>query len=209
MAIDNGVYQGETFLKVKPTDRSRLIEISKKASEKLTKEYNKLEKKEVLTPKETIRFLQLIGKIKEVDMAANLPKEDYIGTDHFWTLTFDEGGYILITVPNFKNDVIIMNKFKTLDQVFAEYRSLNDIILNSTFVGKKLNADYGANAYILYDFNDMLLGIGLDEEGIPIGPLLARKNGIKNISYIDESIPELNDPQIIYSYVRALKNRGN
>lgn len=208
MAIDRQVYLGQTFLKVIPTDRSLLIETSKKASIELAKKYNELKAKENLTKKEKKELITIMNDLREVSVAANLDRFDYMGMDHFWTLTSDNTAFNLFTIPIMERDIMLQYRFNSIDKIFGEYRSLDDIVENEPIVGKKLHAQNDMEAYILYELENLLIGIGLNEEGIPIGPLLARKYGVKDIAYIDESIPELDDPQILYEYVKILKNRG-
>ena len=157
MAIENKVYVGQTFLKVKPTDRSKLIEVSKKAFEELSMRYFELMNKEKTTKEELAEIVVLTNDINEVYKSANLDPLDYTGMDHFWTLTSDDTGFNLFTIPNHKKDVLLMDRFMSIEKIFEEFRSLDDIVANSTFVGKKLHGGYGAGAYILYDFNKYIL----------------------------------------------------
>ena len=209
---DNFVCIGQTFLKIKPIDRIEEIEACKKDLIPLAMDYAKLKVKEItksITAEEKKELDSVIEETKAKVSASKMERYDELGMDHFWTLSVCETGFYLVTIPNQEKDIFVRESFTSVDKLLEYYRSLDDIILNAPFVGKKLHPGYGSNAYILYDIGDQLLGILLDKGDNPIGPVLAIKKGSKKIYYEDESIPELNDPEIIRNYVRILKNRGN
>ena len=206
---ENYIFIGQTFLKVKPIDRLREMQMCAEDMYDLAEDYTRLAKKGTLSDNEKKELDSIVDEFGAKCSFLKGDRYDETGMDHFWTLTVSEAGFCLITIPNHTKDIIVMESFKSAEDISKYYRSLDDIIANAKFIGKKLHSAYNSPAYILYDIGDQLLGISLDDDGNPIGPVLAKKNGAKRIYYEDETMPELDDPEVLHNYVRKMKKRGN
>lgn len=208
------VYSGEFFIKVRPTDNRKEVEASKKELLKLKRkilaERERVNSLEVIREADLVKLRELVEECKCVEINASTPGIITTGMKHFWELSLKPDKYVLTTLPNQPNDEFIMNEYKNLDKLFAEYKSVPDIINSSEFVGKRMYfSNQDISLYMLYRYEEGFMAYVLDENGNVFGLSLAFGDTY-HINPGGESMPELDDPCLVYKTINNLKrNMGN
>lgn len=198
-------YAGQILLKRRPDDRTQLIEVSKKQSIALAKQYAELIKKENLTSKEKNKLTGLIERIRGLSEIINLPSSDDLGLDHFWVFKqyTDEEVFSIITLPNYEGDCILMNRYKSLDRIGKEFRTLDNVVKNEQLIGRLLSSTSNPTVYIMYELESYYVGLTIMNNAV-CGPAIVYKTK-KEIKFSDKTIPELNNPKILYKAIDRLK----
>lgn len=200
---------GDTFIKVKPTDNTELLKETAKELKGLKREFEELNSKvnleKVSKTSDIEKLIELEDEIRMKSSALLMPKIDVGGMDHFWSLSQYGEMFCLTQVPNQKGDEISQKFFPSMNLIYREFRNLRDIFNNEeSFIGKKVYFHDDIVVYVLFEFEEGFIG-HLLKNGMPCGPVVGFS---KPKEYSDESMVELDDPELIYNYIKILKRRG-
>ena len=200
---------GDTFIKVKPTDNTELIKETTKELKELKRKFEKLNSKvnleKVSKTSDIEKLIELEDEIRMKSSALLMPKIDVGGMDHFWSLSQYGEMFCLTQVPNQKGDEISQKFFPSMNLIYREFRNLRDIFSNEeSFIGKKVYFHDDIVVYVVFEFEEGFIG-HLLKNGAPCGPIIGFS---KPKEYSDESMIELDDPELFYNYIKILKRRG-
>lgn len=213
MAKLDMVYDGEFFLKVRPTDNTQEIENSIKEFKVLKHEYETLResigRKEFVTRSDVDELNDLYKNLMIVKANTSIPSMNTNGMDHFWELGIRPNSFVLTTIPNNANDEFILNEYKNLDMISKEYRSVPDIVENSEFIGRRKHFEgQDHSIYMLYRYEEGTFGYLVDDQRNAVIGFAIAYDPFEGFKPNGDNIPELDSPGLLYRFINKLKNRG-